>query len=104
MLDLSAVTSGKSYNFEADHDVHYRHYLGRNGKPVVICVQWFDYPDYDPARFLSGVAFLDEEAAYATKIKRRELRAIVASGPDAETRAVALRNLRAADRHRYPVR
>lgn len=44
-------------------DVHYRLYLGKDGKPCVICVQWFDYFDYDEARFLSGDAWTDEAEA-----------------------------------------
>jgi hypothetical protein len=44
-------------------DVHYRIYLGRDGKATVICVQDFDYPDYDEARFLSPDAWDDEADA-----------------------------------------
>lgn len=36
--------------------VHYRLYLGRNGRPCVICVQDVDYPDYDQHRLLSNKA------------------------------------------------
>lgn len=46
-------------------DVHYRLYLGRDGEPAVICVQWFDYLDYEDARFLSYDAYPTEEAAEA---------------------------------------
>lgn len=44
-------------------DVHYRLYLDHKGKPAVICVQDFDYPDYDPARFLSPDAWNNEADA-----------------------------------------
>lgn len=49
-------------------DPHYRLYLGRNGRPVVICVQDFDYYDYDASRFLSPDAWdnqADADAALA---------------------------------------
>lgn len=35
-------------------DVHYRLYLNDAGEAVVVCVQWFDYFDYDESRFLSA--------------------------------------------------
>ncbi|MFF5265015.1 hypothetical protein ACFY4C_39420 [Actinomadura viridis] len=44
-------------------DVHYRLYLGRNGKPAVICVQDFDYNDYELDRLLSNKAWKDEQEA-----------------------------------------
>lgn len=44
-------------------DVHYRLYLPRDGAPTVICVQWFDYFDYDEAGFLSPEAWDDETDA-----------------------------------------
>lgn len=50
----------KSERHMTNPDVHYRLYLGRNGKPTVICVQDFDYPDYDQDRLLSNKAWTDE--------------------------------------------
>lgn len=44
-------------------DPHYRLYLGRDGHPVVICVQDFDYPDYDDSRFLSPDAWASKAEA-----------------------------------------
>lgn len=44
---------------------HYRLYRDRDGLPVVICVQDFDYPDYDAARFLSPEAWSTEVQANA---------------------------------------
>lgn len=44
-------------------DVHHRLYLGRDGKPTIICVQDFDYPDYDQGRLLSNKAWTDEADA-----------------------------------------
>lgn len=46
-------------------DVHYRLYDGRSG-PTVICVQDFDYLDYDGTKFLSSQAWDNElEAEWA---------------------------------------
>ncbi|MFI6031584.1 hypothetical protein [Amycolatopsis magusensis] len=43
--------------------VHYRLYLGRDGRPCVICVQDFDYPGYEQHRLLSNKAFATEHEA-----------------------------------------
>ena len=43
--------------------VHYRRYLDAEDRIVVICVQDFDYPDYDPARFLDHAAYAPEAEA-----------------------------------------
>ena len=45
-------------------EVHYRLYQGREG-PTVICVQDFDYPDYDTNLFLSNRSFTTEDDARA---------------------------------------
>lgn len=46
------------------NDAHYRVYLSkRTGEPTAICVQYFDYHDYEGSRFLGSVAYADEEAA-----------------------------------------
>lgn len=53
--------------------VHYRLYLSpRNEGAVVICVQDFDYYDYDPNRFLSNEAFTNEADAEAALDKIRD--------------------------------
>lgn len=44
-------------------DVHYRLYHSANGGPTVICVQDFDYPDYEDERFMTGQAYSSEEDA-----------------------------------------
>lgn len=44
-------------------EAHYRLYVGRDGKPTTICVQWFDYFHYDARRILSPDAW--ETEAYA---------------------------------------
>lgn len=63
--------------------VHYRLYQGRGG-PTVICVQDFDYLDYDGTKFLSPEAWDDEvdaDAALQRYLRQRSsglmLRALV---------------------------
>jgi hypothetical protein len=41
-------------------EVHYRLYVGRDGRPCVICVQDFDYFDYDARLVLSPEAWESE--------------------------------------------
>lgn len=48
----------------ASPDVHHRLYLTGDGTPTVVCVQGFDYPDYDAKRFLTVEAYPDEPAAH----------------------------------------
>ena len=43
--------------------VHYRVYLGKNGKPTTVCVQYFDYYDYEGARFLEAKSYETEGQA-----------------------------------------
>lgn len=69
MLGYDPDSERHRYNPE----VHYRLYLGRDGKPSVICVQDFDYPDYDQARFLSNRAYTSEdEAQQALRLLRAD--------------------------------
>lgn len=59
-----AYTEPKDWADDAhasNDEVHYRLYVGRDGKPTTICVQWFDYFDYDARRILSPDAW-DTEA------------------------------------------
>ncbi len=44
---------------------HYRRYLAADGRITAVCVQDFDYPDYDASRFVDGRAF-DEQAEAET--------------------------------------
>ncbi|ATY17117.1 hypothetical protein CU254_41815 (plasmid) [Amycolatopsis sp. AA4] len=44
-------------------DVHYRLYRGPDGRPTTICVQDFDYLDYDLTQLLSNKAFDTEDEA-----------------------------------------
>jgi hypothetical protein len=63
-------------------DVHYRLYLGRDGRPTVICVQDFDYPDYDQSRLLSNRAWIDEhEANDALRLLLADAAAILGAPP-----------------------
>jgi hypothetical protein len=45
-------------------DVHYRLYDSDSYGLTVVCVQDFDYPDYDHRRFVSPEAYADERAAW----------------------------------------
>jgi hypothetical protein len=74
--------------------VHYRQYLGQDGKVVSICVQNFDYHHYTASRFLSSTAFRSEEAADAAQIDLVEMvrSADLVTDDDA---VVLLRNIRA---------
>jgi hypothetical protein len=42
-------------------DVHYRRYLHDDGRIRVVCVQDFDYGDFDPSRFVDLQLFGSEE-------------------------------------------
>ena len=56
----------QNYNDPHRHTrtAHYRLYLSpRTNRPTVICVQDFDYDDYNADRFLSPEAWDTEEAA-----------------------------------------
>jgi hypothetical protein len=59
-------------------DVHWRLYLDKDGKAVIVCVQSWDYPDYDAGRFLSSEAYTSEEdaklALVAFQIFRKRVR------------------------------
>jgi hypothetical protein len=53
---------------ETDHhrtspEPHWRLYHSKNGGPVAIQVQNFDYPDYEAERFMTGQAYSTEEDA-----------------------------------------
>jgi len=50
--------------YEVADDVHYRLYVrSESTKPIVICVQSFDYIDYDETRFLNDVHYDTEQEA-----------------------------------------
>jgi hypothetical protein len=42
---------------------HWRLYHSKHGGPGVACLQDFDYPDYDPNRFMTAQAYSTEEDA-----------------------------------------
>ena len=73
--------------------MHYRHYLGRDDRPTVICVQDFNYLDYDPSRFLDKRAFASEEEAQVTPIDIGDTLEAMVEAPDRETAAQILRNI-----------
>jgi hypothetical protein len=53
-----------SHQLRSPTQAHWRtYYSGRTGSPVTICVQDFDYVDYDPVRFLDDEAYFDESSA-----------------------------------------
>lgn len=52
----------ESESHTANPDVHVRLYLSQ-GRPTVICVQDFDYPDYDMNMLLSNRAWKSESDA-----------------------------------------
>lgn len=63
-------------------DVRYRLYLGREG-PTVICVQDFDYDDYDTERLLSNRAFTtDENARAALRLLLLDAATVLGLTPD----------------------
>ena len=45
--------------------VYYRLYVGRDDKPCVVCMQWFDEYDYDQACFINEETYGTEEEAEA---------------------------------------
>lgn len=50
--------------YRGDDEVHFRLYLSRSdNKPTVICVQDFDYLEYDARRILSTDAWREESDA-----------------------------------------
>lgn len=60
------------YGVDPEHDehrhrdeVHYRLYHHPRLGPTTICVQWFDYFDYDHTRIMSPEAYPDEVSAEA---------------------------------------
>lgn len=70
-------------------EVHYRLYHSPANGPVVICVQDFDYPDYDANRIMSPDAYDTEEEAEAAL---RELTARTMSDLELIARAIDPRN------------
>lgn len=61
---------GSIYNLDPANDanrlnpeVHYRLYLASGDHLMVVCVQDFDYPDYDRNRFVTYQAWTTENEA-----------------------------------------
>lgn len=64
------------------NDVHYRLYDHSTMGPVTICVQWFDYNDYDPMRIMTPEAYDTEEGAELALELLKVRRALATSGGD----------------------
>lgn len=79
---------------EARHEraPHYRRYLGREGRATVICVQDFDYQDYEASRFLDSQAFYSRDEAEQMPIDLTEM---IIAATDRESAEQVLRNLSA---------
>jgi hypothetical protein len=64
------MTGDHKYN----RDVHYRRYLSlRDHRITVICVQDFDYRDYEPSRFIDLQAFDSDEEARLTPLTAQDV-------------------------------
>jgi hypothetical protein len=85
LLDLT----GSAKN---EREPHYRRYLSDKGQILIICMQDFDYDDYDPSRFLDRRAFSSEEVARQAPIDLTEM---IIEATDGESAEQALRNIRA---------
>ncbi|MFJ8752323.1 hypothetical protein ACIREO_23750 [Streptomyces sp. NPDC102441] len=91
-LDLSSPGS-------LDREPHYRRYLAQDGKVRVVCVQDFDYYDYDVSRFVDEATFPTSGEAESAPISTWQLVQALETGEDDETRAQASRNLDAVRVH-----
>ncbi|MER7694382.1 hypothetical protein [Streptomyces sp. NPDC097610] len=80
-------------------DPHYRRYLRPDGTIHVVCVQDFDYRDYDTSRFVDEATFPTSAEAETAPISTWQLVHAVERGKNAETRAQAARNLEAVRCH-----
>ncbi|MFI2790851.1 hypothetical protein [Kitasatospora sp. NPDC018614] len=64
-----------------NREVHYRRYLSNSGSVVAICVQDFDYPDYDPSRFVDLADFPTEQEAVFTPLRPQDVIDTAADNP-----------------------
>lgn len=87
-----------------ERDVHYRRYLSeREDRVVVICVQDFDYHDYDEARFVDLASFPDEASAEFTPLRPEDVVEQCRDLPgDGAAFGQALRLIAAIKRQPYP--
>ena len=83
-------------------DPHFRRILMRDNRIGVVCVQSFDYRDYDPSRFADVAVFDSEAEAEASPIAVAPLVSVIESGDDPEAAAQAYRVLRAIS-YTWPV-
>lgn len=63
-------------------EVHYRLYDHATMGPITICVQWFDYNDYDAMRIMTSEAYDSEEQAELALELLKVRRALATSGGD----------------------
>lgn len=73
---------------------HWRRYLAGD-QVKAVCVQDFDYHDYDTSRFVDSDIFGTEVEAEMAPVNVGPLLDTIQSSGDREARAQALRNLRA---------
>lgn len=64
------------------NDVHYRLYDHATMGPTTICVQWFDYNDYDAMRIMTPEAYDTEEEAELALDLWRVRRSLALGGGD----------------------
>lgn len=70
-------------NHRYNQEVHYRRYLSpRSHQVTVICVQDFDYRDYEPSRFVDLAAFDTEEEAELTPLNAQHVADQMSSLPE----------------------
>jgi len=63
-------------------EVHYRRYLSNDGRVITICVQDFDYRDYDPSRFVDLADFPTEQEAAFMPLRPQDVIDTAANTPD----------------------
>ena len=66
--------------------VHYRRYLRNDGNITVVCVQDFDYPDYDASRFVDLADFPTKQGAAFTPLRPED---VIDTAADSSDDAVA---------------
>ena len=79
----TAYVSDENDSWRTVTQMHYRHYLGYlTNKPMVTCMQDFDYADYDGIRFLCPEGWFNEHDAIKALTHHGHL---VSRRPDPDT-------------------